>query len=78
MQDALTTLAFDMGFIKKMSANLYPNPLKFVTRAFFSWEYALKVIKIELELLTDVNMILDFENGIMRAIKATCHYCRSK
>ena len=76
MQDALTTLAFDMGFIKKMSANLYPNPLKFVTRAFLSWEYALKIIKIELELLTDVDMIL--ENGIMRAIKATCHYCRSK
>ena len=41
----------------------------------FSWEYAIKITKSELKYLTDVNMILDCENGISAEIaKAIFHY----
>ena len=41
----------------------------------FSWECSLKIKGIELELLTDVNMIFDYENGIRGGItRAICHY----
>ena len=38
-------------------------------------EFALKISEIDLKLLTDVNMILDYENSIRRGItKAVFHY----
>ena len=41
-------------------------------------EYTLKVIEIGLKLLTDVKMILDYENGIWGGItKAISHYAEA-
>lgn len=75
MQDVCTSLAFIIDLMAKMSTKFIPNFLNFVTLALFLWECARKITEIKLELLTDVNMTLDYENrireGIMRAI---CHY----
>lgn len=54
------------------------NPLNFVMLALFSWECALEITIIELEFLTDVNMIIDSENGVRRNNKSYVPICRSK
>ena len=43
-----------------MSANLNLNPLNFVTLVSLLGECTQKIPKIEIELLTDVNMILHY------------------
>ena len=44
---------------------------------FFSWECALKMTKIELESPTDVDTILDYENGIRGGItRVMWHYVK--
>ena len=52
-----------------MTAN---NALKFVTLASFSWDCTPKITKMDLKILTDVNMILEYKisvgGGITRAI----------
>ena len=51
------------------------NPLNFVTPDSFSWEYALKTTGKEFKLLTDINTIPDYANGIRGGItRAVCHY----
>ena len=61
--------------MKKMSAILNLNLLNFVAPALFSWECILKITKIELKLLTDCNMILDYRNDIRRGIRSAIgHY----
>ena len=41
----------------------------------YSWKCAPKVIGTELELLTDINMILDYGNSIRRVMtRAICHF----
>lgn len=61
--------------MKNMSTIFNHNSLNFVTLASFSWECALKITKIKLELPTYVNMILDYKNVITGGItRAICHY----
>ena len=76
MQDVLISLAVNIDFMKNMPPKFDFNPLNFVTLASFSWEYALKMTKIELQLPTDVDTtILDYENCIRGEItKVTYHY----
>lgn len=47
------------------------NSLNFVILALFSGECARKITKIELELLTDVNVIHNYENSIRGGITRT-------
>lgn len=56
------TLAVYIAFMKYMSTKFNFNPLNFETLASFSWECT--QIKIELELLIDVDMILDYESAV--------------
>ena len=53
MQDVLAPMAADINF---------------VILASFSWEYTLKITKTEFKQLTNVNTILDYENGIREGI----------
>lgn len=46
-----------------MSAKSDLYPLNFVTLASFSREYTLKITKVELELLTNVNVTGNYENA---------------
>ena len=75
MKYALTSLAVDIDLMKNMSSKFGLNPVNFLTLASFSWECTLKITKIELELLTDVDMILAYKKVISRGItRAICHY----
>ena len=75
MEDVLTSLTLEIDFIKKLSPNFNLNYLNFVTFDSLLWECALKVTKIELELLRNVNMILDYASSITGSIKtAVFHY----
>ena len=61
--------------MKNMSVKFNLNSLNFVKFASISWKCTLKIIKIELELLTDVEMMPDYENAIGGVItRAICHY----
>ena len=61
--------------LKIMHGKFNLNPLDQVMLASFSWKCALKINVIELKLLIDVNMILDYENGIKGGItRAILHY----
>ena len=55
-----------VNFKKNMYRIYSLDPLNFVTLPSFSRESALKIIGIELELLEDIVVILDYENGIRR------------
>lgn len=46
-----------------MSAKLNLRPLNFVTRASFSGECTQNITKIETELVTDLNMILNYKKS---------------
>ena len=60
--------------MKNLSAKFDLNSLNFKTLPLFSWKRVLKITEIELELLTDVNMILDYKNGVRVGIPiAICH-----
>ena len=75
MEDVLTSLTLEIDFIKKLSPNFNLNYLNFVTFDSLLWECALKVTKIELELLRNVNMILDYASSITGSVKtAVFHY----
>ena len=49
------------------------DPCYFVSVPGFAWEYCLKKTEQELELLTDMNMLLLFEKGIRRGIIEAIH-----
>ena len=75
MQDVLASLAVDTDCIKNVSVKFNLNPLNFVTLASLSWECTSKLNKTELELLTDVDIMLDYKNSIRGVIaRAICHY----
>ena len=58
--------------MKYMSTKFNFNPLNFETLASFSWECL--QIKIELELLIDVDMILDYESAVWGGKTAIWYY----
>ena len=75
MQNVLKSLAVNTDFVKNMRAKFNLNPLNFITLASFSWKCAVILSKKELELLTDVNLILDYKNGPRGGItRAISHY----
>ena len=51
------------------------NPLSFVTHPSLSWEAAIKTSRMELKLLTNVNMILFYENGMRKSSKNDLSLC---
>ena len=54
------------------------NPAHFLTVAGLAWDACLKKTKVELELLTDTNMLLMAENGIRGGIcQATHKYAKA-
>ena len=54
------------------------NPAHFLTAAGLAWDACLKKTKVELELLTDTNMLLMVENGIRGGIcQATHKYAKA-
>ena len=44
------------------------DPAKFLSAPGLSWQAALKKIEVKLELLTDIDMLLMVEKGIIRRI----------
>ena len=53
----------------------YPEPLNIPTIPLFSLECAPKITGKEYEILTDVNMLLDYENSVRGGIKRVIpHY----
>lgn len=71
-------MAVDTNFKKNMSpkSNLYP--LNFVKLASFSREYKLKITKVELELLTNVNIRSNYENTFIgRTTRRISHYAEA-
>ena len=75
MQNVLISLAVDVDFIKNMSGKFNLKPLNFVPISLFVWECTLKMI--ELELLTDVEIMFDYENAFRGGItRAICHYMK--
>ena len=68
-------MAVDIDFMKSMSAKLNLNPLNSVTVSSFSMEYIPEITETEIELLTDINTLFDYQNSIRRGItRAICHY----
>ena len=49
VQDALTSLAVDIDFMKTVRAKFNLNPLNFATLTSLSWECTLKITKNELK-----------------------------
>ena len=78
MQDVLISFAVNIDFMINMSAKFNLNPLNLLALALFSWECTLEITEMELKLLTDVNMILNYKNVFRRGIaRAICHYAGS-
>lgn len=48
--------------------NYLLDPFRYYTAPGLAWDAALKITKIRLELLTDPDMLLIFENGIMGGV----------
>ena len=54
------------------------DPAHFYTVPGLAWKVALKISGFELELLTDIDMLLMFEKGIRRGItQAVKRYCKA-
>ena len=51
VQDVSMSVVADIDFMKTVSAKFNLNPVDFVMLASFSWECALKITRIEMELL---------------------------
>ena len=60
-------------------ADVFENFRTMALREYrFAWNCALKMSKIELELITDPNMFLFFENSIRGGISTKSQICKSK
>ena len=51
------------------------DPANFLTAPGLAWQACLKEAKVELKLLTDINMLLMVENGIRGGICQATHRC---
>ena len=61
---------------RNMCLNEYGlDPANFVTAAGLAWQACLKESKVELELLTDIDMLLMVEKGIRCGIWQATHRC---
>ena len=75
MLDVIQLIDTEINFSKDIHKRFNLEPFYFVTLTSLSWDAALRKTKTELELLTDVNMILFSKKGIRAAIiKIICHY----
>ena len=68
--------------VEKFKKNIHKkydlNPLGFVTLSSLSWASSLKNTKIKLELISDIDMLHVYENGIRGEItRAVDHYAES-
>ena len=60
---------------RKMCVKIYHlDPVKCISAAGLAWQAALKNIEVELELLTDTDMLLMLEKGIRRGIRHAIHW----
>lgn len=65
-------------FKKKIHKKYDLNPLGFVMLSSLSWASSLKNTKIKLELISDIDMLHVYENGIRGEItRAVDHYAES-
>ena len=53
------------------------DPAWYFTSPGLSWDAALKITKVELDLLNDPEMLLFFERGIRGGISTICHRLRN-
>ena len=66
------------NFRQTCHENYELDPAQFYTAPGLAWQAALKKTKVELELLTDENMLLMFEKGIRGGIcQSTLHYAKA-
>lgn len=67
VQTDVTLLADVFESFRKMCLEIYElDPVRFVSAPSLAWQARLKITDIELELLTDADRLLMFENGIRR------------
>ena len=71
--EALHLLDILVNFRIKVHKRCHDH-LSFGNTSIVIMEICSKTTKIELELLTDVNMILDYENGVKSKITRALHY----
>ena len=64
---------------RKMYSEVYElDPVKFISAPGLAWQAALKKTGVELDLLTDIGMLLMVEKGIIGAIcNAVHHYAKA-
>ena len=68
MQNALLLLAVVADLKIDMKGKSYLETLPFVTLLWLSLECALKITGTEYEILTNMNTMLDYENGVRGGI----------
>ena len=68
MQNALLLLTVVADLKIDMKGKSYLETLNFVTVLWLSLECALKITGTEYEILTNMNMMLDYENGVRGGI----------
>ena len=64
---------------RKMYSEVYElDPVKFISAPGLAWQAALKKTGVELDLLTDIGMLLMVEKGVIGAIcNAVHHYAKA-
>ena len=79
MQNALLLLAVAADLKIDMKGKSYLETLNFVTLLWLSLECALKITGTEYEILTNMNMMLDYENGVRGGITTVlCHFTKTQ
>ena len=67
-------LADVFGNFRKMCLNIYElDSAKFISALELAWQAALKRTVVELDLLTDIDMLLMVEKGIRRGVCNSFH-----
>ena len=66
--DYFHSIGFGKGLYSKVFRNLSTRSYKFLSSPGLGWPAALKKTKVELELLTDIDMLLTVEKRIREGI----------
>lgn len=78
MLHVIQWIGIEINFNKNIHKRFTLEPFSCVTHKAFSWETALKTTRIKLKFLTDFNMIIFSEEGIIGGITGVvCHYAEA-